>query len=108
MKVLILAAGRGARLKPLTDHTPKPLTVVRGKTLLAHHLSRLEQTGFNQIVINVSWLKSKLIEYIKHYTNKAVSIEISDEGESALETGGGMLKALPLLDHALLVTTGRR
>ncbi len=100
MKVLILAAGRGERLKPLTDLTPKPLTVVQGIPLLGHHFVRLEQAGLKQVVINVSWLKQQIINYTNKHTPHFVSVVISDEGEQALETGGGMLKALPLLDNS--------
>ncbi len=99
MKVLILAAGRGERLKPLTDHTPKPLTIVHGKALLAHHFIRLKQANYNQLVINVSWLKQQIIEFSKHHAPQTMTVKISDEGERPLETGGGMLKALPLLDN---------
>lgn len=100
MKVIILAAGRGERLKPLTDHTPKPLTLVQGKPLLAHHFTQLEKAQFKEIVINVSWLKQQIINYANKQVPNAVSVVISDEGNQALETGGGMLKALPLLEHS--------
>jgi len=100
MKVFILAAGRGERLKPLTDHTPKPLAVVQGKPLLAHHFTRLAEAGFKQLVINVCWLKQQIISYANKHAPESVAISISDEGDRALETGGGMLKALPLLDNS--------
>lgn len=97
MKAFILAAGRGERLKPLTDHTPKPLTAVQGKPLLAHHFNHLDQAGITETVINVSWLKQQIIDYANKYSPKTIAVSISDEGAHALETGGGMLNALPLL-----------
>lgn len=97
MKAFILAAGRGQRLKPITDKTPKPLVPVQGQPLLLHHLLALKKAGFRDIVINVSWLADQIIEFLKTETPKGLTIQISDERGRALETGGGMLKALPLL-----------
>ncbi|MFC3193472.1 N-acetylmuramate alpha-1-phosphate uridylyltransferase MurU [Marinicella sediminis] len=99
MKAMILAAGRGERLRPLTDHTPKPLVSVRGKPLLQYHLEQLETAGFNELVINVCWLKEQIIQFINDYQakHKQLNIQVIDEGQHALETGGGMLNALPLL-----------
>jgi MurNAc alpha-1-phosphate uridylyltransferase len=97
MKAFILAAGRGQRLKPITDKTPKPLVKVQGKPLLLHHLLALEKAGFRDIVINVSWLGEQIIDFLNTDTPKRLSVRISDERQQALETGGGMLKALKLL-----------
>lgn len=99
MHAIILAAGRGERLRPLTDHTPKPLTVVQGKPLLAWHLQHLQQAGLKNIVINVCWLKEMIIEFVQQQTFASLNIQISDEGNKALETGGGIRNALPLLNN---------
>ena len=96
---MILAAGRGARLKPLTNHTPKPLVMVKGKPLLGHLITNLSYAEFKDFVINVSWLKQQIIDYATAKAVNGIHIQISDEGETALETGGGMLKALPLLSY---------
>lgn len=97
MKAIILAAGRGERLRPLTDHTPKPLTTVQGKPLLGRHLEQLQNAGFKDVVINVCWLKEKIKDFVNHQAPHELNIQISDEGNQALETGGGIRKALPLL-----------
>ncbi len=97
MKVFILAAGRGRRLKPITDTIPKPLVEVRGKPLILHHLLALKKAGFRDIVVNVSWLGDQIIDFLKTETPKGLHIRISDERDRALETGGGMLNALPML-----------
>src|SRR5690606_14478856 len=97
MKAFILAAGRGHRLKPITDQTPKPLVEVQGKPLLLHHLLALKNAGINDIVINVSWLGEQIIDFLKTETPSGLEIIISDERQQALETGGGMLKALTYL-----------
>lgn len=99
MKAMILAAGRGERLRPLTDHTPKPLVKVHGKPLLQHHLERLEAAGFTDLVINVCWLKAQIQTFIAAHQSRHPQLDITviDEGSQALETGGGMLNALPVL-----------
>ena len=97
MKAFILAAGRGQRLKPLTDKTPKSLVEVQGKPLLLHHLLALKKAGIQDIVINISWLGEQIIDFLKTETPSGLKITISDERQQALETGGGMLKALTYL-----------
>jgi MurNAc alpha-1-phosphate uridylyltransferase len=97
MKAMILAAGRGERMRPLTDTTPKALLMVGGKTLIEHHLQSLVAAGIRDIVINVAWLGGQIIEYLGDGARFGVSIQWSDEGDSALETGGGIARALPLL-----------
>ncbi len=97
MRAFILAAGRGQRLKPITDITPKPLVKVHGKPLLLHHLIALKKAGFSDIVVNVSWLGDQIIDFLNTETPKGLQVSISDERDTALETGGGMLKALSLL-----------
>jgi MurNAc alpha-1-phosphate uridylyltransferase len=101
MKALIFAAGRGERLKPLTDHTPKPLLKVQGKPLIQYHIEALLKTGITDLVINVSWLKDQIIDFINQLCEQpefsALRVQFSVEADYPLETGGGMLKALPLL-----------
>ncbi len=97
MKVMILAAGRGERLRPLTDSLPKPLLEVRWKPLIVHHLERLHAGGFNDVVINVAWLAEKIQSYLGDGSHYGVNIRYSHESGGALETGGGILNALPLL-----------
>ena len=105
MKAMILAAGYGKRLRPLTDHTPKPLVSIGGKPLIVHHLEKIAQTGIKEVVINLGHLGSKIPEVLGTGSEWGLSIEYSDEGPDPLETGGGMAKALPLLgsDTFLLV-----
>ena len=105
MKAMILAAGYGKRLRPLTDHTPKPLVPVGGKPLVVHHLEKIAETGIRDVVINLGHLGSKIPEALGNGSQWGLSIEYSNEGPDPLETGGGMAKALPLLgpDPFLLV-----
>ena len=102
---MILAAGYGKRLRPLTDHTPKPLISIGGKPMIVHHLEKLAEAGIREVVINLGHLGSKIPDFIGTGSTWGVSIEYSDEGPDPLETGGGMTKALPLLgkDTFLLV-----
>jgi MurNAc alpha-1-phosphate uridylyltransferase len=94
MKAMILAAGRGERLRPLTDTTPKPLLQVRGMALIEHHLQALARAGFVDIVINLSWLGEQIREHLGDGAGYGVSIAYSEEAE-ALETAGGIQPALP-------------
>ena len=104
---MILAAGRGERMRPLTDHTPKPLLEVGGKPLIVHHIERLQAAGITDIVINHAWLGSKIEDYLGNGSQFGVNIVYSPEGDNALETAGGIVKALPLLgDYAFLVLNG--
>lgn len=96
MKVMILAAGRGERLRPLTDTNPKPLIPILDKPLLQIQIENLKAAGFREIVINVSYLGQKIIDYFQHGQKIGVSITYSVE-ENRLESGGGIVKALPLL-----------
>ncbi len=96
MKAMILAAGFGKRLRPLTEHTPKPLLEVRGKPLIVHHLEALARAGIKEVVINTAWLGEKLEAYLGDGSRYGVSIAWSREAEP-LETGGGICQALPLL-----------
>lgn len=106
MKAMILAAGRGERLRPLTDEMPKPLIKVAGKSLIEYHLTNLADAGFKEIIINTAWLAEKIHQQLGDGSNYGLSITYSDEGE-ALETAGGIINALPLLgDEPFLVVNG--
>ena len=100
MKAMILAAGRGERMRPLTDHTPKPLIPVAGRPLIEHHLLRLKSAGVTDIVINLGWLGDRLRDHLGDGSALGLSIAWSEEGWPALETGGGIFHALPLLGAA--------
>jgi MurNAc alpha-1-phosphate uridylyltransferase len=102
MKAMILAAGRGERLRPLTDATPKPLLEVRGKPLIVHHLEALSAAGFSEIVINLSWLGDQVRGLLGDGSGFNLSIEYSEESE-ALETAGGIQQALALLGERFIV-----
>lgn len=96
MKAMLLAAGLGARMRPLTDHTPKPLLPVGGRPLIEHHLLRLAEAGYTEIVINLAHLGEQIAAYLGDGERFGVSIAYSRE-EQPLETGGGIFRALPLL-----------
>jgi len=100
MKAMILAAGRGERMRPLTDHTPKPLIPVAGKPLIEWHISALKRAGVDEIVVNLGWLGERLRTHLVDGSAFGVSIAYSEEGWPALETGGGIHHALPLLGAA--------
>jgi NDP-sugar pyrophosphorylase family protein len=93
MRAMILAAGLGTRLKPLTDSTPKALIKIKDHTLLELQISKLKAEGFNQLIINVHHFAEKVKEYLKQNNFFDCSIEISDESEKLLDTGGGLKKA---------------
>lgn len=93
---MILAAGRGERLRPLTDTTPKPLIEVGGKKLIEYHIENLKSAGITDIVINTAWLADKIHAALGDGNRYGVCIQYSDEGE-AIETAGGISKALALL-----------
>jgi N-acetyl-alpha-D-muramate 1-phosphate uridylyltransferase len=97
MKAMLLAAGRGERLRPITDSLPKPLVRVGGRPLIAWHLTALARAGVREVVINVSWLGEQLRAALGDGRELGVRIHWSEEGPVPLETGGGILKALPLL-----------
>ncbi len=97
MKALIFAAGLGERMRPLTDHTPKPLLPVGGKPLIAWHLEKLAACGIEEVVINVSWLADQFPQALGDGSRWGLRVRYSHEGSTPLETGGGMLHALPLL-----------
>jgi len=98
MKAMILAAGLGTRMRPLTDKTPKPLLKVGGIPLIVWHIERLAHDGFKEIVINVAHLGDQIMEVLGDGSEWGVSIHYSDEQEEGcLESAGGIIKALPLL-----------
>jgi MurNAc alpha-1-phosphate uridylyltransferase len=97
---MLLAAGRGERMRPLTDHCPKPLLPVAGKLLIVWHLERLARAGFHDVVINVSWLGEMIVDTLGDGSRYGLSIRYSREPWPALETGGGLFQALPLLGAA--------
>lgn len=100
MKAIILAAGRGERMRPLTDHTPKPLLPLRGKPLIEWHLEALARGGVHEVVINTAWLEDRIVAALGDGARFGLAIRYSLEGHDhggALETAGGLKKALPLL-----------
>jgi len=98
MKAMILAAGMGNRMRPLTLHTPKPLLEVGGKPLIVWHIEKLQKMGVQEIVINTAWLGEKLVDALGDGSQFGVKILWSHEGQG-LETAGGIIKALPLLGN---------
>lgn len=104
MRAMILAAGRGERLRPLTDHIPKSLVEVRGQSLLERHLDNIRNAGIEDVVINLGWLGAQIIKRIGTGAAYGLNVAYSDEGEDILETGGGIHNALSLLgDEPFLV-----
>ncbi len=107
VKAMILAAGRGNRLRPLTDTLPKPLIPVCGKPLIEYHIEKLAAIGITEIVINHAWLGGVLEEQLGTGERWGINIHYSPEPEGGLETAGGIIKALPLLgDAPFLVVNG--
>jgi len=97
MKAMLLAAGRGERMRPLTDHTPKPLLRVGGRTLIEHHIEALARAGLRELVVNHAHLGALLVAALGDGSQYGVHIDYSPEPPGALETGGGIFRALPLL-----------
>ena len=94
---MVLAAGRGERMRPITDTLPKPLVPVAGKPLIGYHLERLAAAGVREVVVNLSWLGDRIRAALGDGRDYRLSISYSEEGPVPLETGGGIFKALPLL-----------
>ena len=106
MKAMILAAGKGERMRPLTLTTPKPLVRVGGVPLIEYHLKALAMAGFTEVVINHAWLGQQIEDHLGDGSRFGLTIQYSPEGEP-LETGGGIFRALPLLgDQAFVVVNG--
>ena len=94
---MIFAAGLGTRLKPLTDHTPKALLTVGGKTMLERVILKLKEAGFDEVIINIHHLAQQIIDYLQANDNFGLRIHLSDERDYLLDTGGGIKKATPFL-----------
>jgi len=107
VKAMILAAGRGERMRPLTLTRPKPLLEAGGAPLIVHHLRALAGAGFEDVVVNLSWLGVQIREALGDGSRHGLRIHYSEEGPEPLETGGGIFRALPLLgDGPFLVLNG--
>lgn len=99
MKALIFAAGKGTRLKPFTDHHPKALAMVNGIPLLERNIRYLQSYGINDFVINIHHFGEQIVDFLKNNGKFGANIEISDEKNELLETGGGLVFARKFLDH---------
>jgi len=106
MKAMILAAGRGQRMMPLTQAMPKPMLKVQNKPLIEHHVNNLKAAGITDIVINLAWHGDKIKAYFKDGSEFGVNIVYSQEVEGGLETAGGIIQALPLLGESFIVING--
>ena len=103
-RAMILAAGRGERMRPLTDRCPKPLLEVRGKPLMQYHVEALQRAGYAELVVNTAWLEEQIVQRFESH-----AMRFSREGRyfgGALETAGGVARALPLLDEVFWVVGG--
>ena len=108
MKASVLAAGRGKRMRPLSDRCPKPLLAVHGKRLIEWHLEALARAGIREVVVNTDWLEEQIVEALGDGSRYGVAIAYSREGRDhggALETAGGVAKALPLLGNAFWIVS---
>lgn len=94
---MLLAAGRGERLRPLTDEQPKPLLEVRGQSLIERHLQTMRDAGITIVVINLGWLGDQIVRRVGSGSRYGLEVVYSPEGDNILETGGGIHNALPLL-----------
>ena len=106
---MILAAGRGERMRPLTDTCPKPLLKVKGKPLIEYHLDAFAEAGFRDVLVNTAWLGEQIEDHYGHETASGTRIVYSHEGRDfggALETAGGIARALPHLDDAFWLVAG--
>lgn len=99
-RAMILAAGRGERMRPLSDHTPKPLLAVGGKALIDYHLERLAHAHVGTVVINLCHLGDRIRAHVGDGERFGVQVVYSEEQPEALETGGGIRRALPLLGRS--------
>jgi len=107
MKALVFAAGLGERMRPLTLHTPKPLLEVAGKPLIVWHLERLAALGVREVVVNTAWLAEQFPTMLGDGSQWGLRLHFMYEGQTPLETGGGILNALPVLgDAPFLVVNG--
>ena len=109
LPALILAAGRGERMRPLTDTVPKPLLAVRGKPLIEWHLEALARDGVREVVVNTAWLEEQVVDTLGDGARWGLRIRFSREGRDhggALETAGGIAKALPWLGECFWIVAG--
>lgn len=107
MRAMILAAGQGKRLRPITATIPKPMVQAGGKTLLEHHFDKLKAIGITDLVVNGAYLKDVLFDYLQDGSSFGLKISVSAEDADGLETAGGIIKALPLLgSEPFLVING--
>jgi MurNAc alpha-1-phosphate uridylyltransferase len=97
---MLLAAGRGERMRPLSDHTPKPLLPLRGRPLVEHVIARLRNAGIRDLVVNHAWLGERIVQALGDGRRLGVRVRYSAEPPGALDTGGGIRRALPLLGDA--------
>ncbi len=104
MRAMILAAGRGERMRPLTDQTPKPMLLLKGKPLIQYHVEHLVQAGIVDIVINHAILGEQIEDYLGDGDQWGARIRYSPEHQEPLETAGGIVRALPLLGAAPFIT----
>jgi NDP-sugar pyrophosphorylase family protein len=98
MRAMIFAAGLGTRLKPLTDTLPKALVPIAGKPLLEHVILKLKAAGFNEIIVNIHHFPDQIIDFLKANDNFGIRIEVSDERDQLLDTGGGIRKVASFFD----------
>lgn len=105
MIAMLLAAGRGERLRPLTDNIPKALVEVRGETLLERHLRAVRAAGINTVVVNLGWHGEQIVERIGSGRDFGLEVIYSPEGDNILETGGGIHRALPMLGSQPFLVT---
>lgn len=107
MRAMILAAGQGTRLRPITNTIPKPMVEVGNKSLIQWHIEKLKALGITNLVVNGAWLKDVLFDYLKDGSDFGVQISLSAEQDAGLETAGGIINALPLLgSEPFLVING--
>lgn len=103
MKAMILAAGRGERMRPLTDSIPKPLVSLLGRPLIEYRVLDLARAGVTEMVVNLGYRGAQIREFLGDGSRYGVHVEYSEEGEPPLETGGGIFRALPLLGDAAFI-----
>lgn len=107
MKAMVLAAGRGERMRPLTDTVPKPLLQIRGRALIDYPIEALVRAGIRELVINLSWLGEQVRAHVGDGSRYGAAVSYTEEGYPPLETGGGIHRALPLLgDSPFWVVNG--
>ena len=99
-QAMILAAGTGTRLKPLTDSVPKALLKFRGKTMLEHVMNSLQRQGIEEVIVNIHHLGDQILDFLEKYANTGLTIRISDERDKLMDTGGALVKARSFLEKS--------